>query len=214
MSNEQSISNGQLERIHGDLAIMRQAMGLHLNFGRGTLFFNVLLIAAALSAALVSLITDSSWLHIVPFAVFMVLSLIGLFFQSRRFADLSHEIKLQVILSITVYFAVICASSGYVLAAFCGPLIGTVRTVALYVASLSYILTLTFILVINTLKTRERYYCLGLAFSLILAGLLVPIFDPHFSFPLAHCIMAIGYLSVVLIQRFQLREAWLQNATD
>jgi len=213
MSDEQSISNGQLERIHGDLSIMRQAMGLHLNFGRGTLVFSMLLFAAASIAAIVSLISDSSWLHIVPFAVFMVLSLIGLFFQSRRFTDLSHEIKLQVVLSITVYFAVICAASGYVLAAFCGPSIGTVRTVALYVASLSYILTLTFILVINALKTRERYYCLGLAFSLILAGLLVPIFDPHFSFPLAHFIMAIGYLSVVFIQKFQLREASLPNAS-
>ena len=213
MSDEQSISNGQLGRIQGDLAIMRQAMGLQLYFGNGILVFSMLLFVAALTAAFLSLIFESSWLHIVPFAVFMALSLIGLFFQSR-FADLTHEIKLQVILSITVYFAVICAACGYVLAAFCGPSIGTTRTVALYVASLSYILTLMFILVLNSLKTRERYYCLGLAFSLILAGLLVPICDPHFSFPLAHCIMAVGYLSVVLIQRIQLREASLQNATD
>lgn len=214
MSDEQSISIGQLGRVQSDLAVMRKAMGLHLYFGSGTLVFTMLLFVAALTAATVSLIFNSSWLHVVPFAVFMTLCLIGLFFQARRFADLSHEIKLQVILSITVYFAVICAACGYELAANCGPSIGAARTVALYVASLSYILTFMFILVFNALKSRERYYCLGLAFSLILAGLLVPIFDPQFSFPLAHCIMAVGYLSVVLIQRFQLWEASLQNATD
>jgi hypothetical protein len=95
----------------------------------------MLLFVAALTAATVSLIFNSSWLHVVPFAVFMTLCLIGLFFQARRFADLRHEIKLQVILSITVYFAVICAACGYELAANCGPSIGAARTVALYVAS-------------------------------------------------------------------------------
>lgn len=214
MSDEKSISNGHLERLHSDLAIMRQAMGLHLHFGRGSLIFSMVLFGAAITSVLLSLIFDSNWLHIVPFAIFMTLGLMGLFFQSRRFADLSPEIKLQVILSITVYFVVICAASGYVLAAFCGPSIGTVRTVALYVSSLFCILAFMFILVMNALKTRERYYCFGLAFSLILVGLLVPIFDPRFSFPLAHCIMAVGYLSVVLIQKFQLREASLQNAAD
>ena len=214
MSDEQSISDGQLGRIQGDLAIMQRAMGLHLYFGSGILVFSILLSVAALIAAFLSLIFDSSWLQVVPFAVFMVLCLFGLFFQSRRFTDLSHEIKLQVTLSITVYFAVICAACGYVLVAFCGPTIGIARSVALYAASLSYILTFIFILVLNALKTRERYYCFGLAISLILIGLLIPIFDPHFSFPLAHSIMAVGYLAVVVIQRYQLREALSQNATD
>jgi len=218
MSDEPSISHGPIShgqsgQAQGDLAIIRQALGVHLVLGSGVLVFSMLLLAAALTAASLSLMFDNSWFHIVPFATFMTLFLIGLFFQSRRIADLSHEIKLQATLSITVYFGVLCATSGYVLAAFCGPSIGTARTVALYIASLSYILTLMVILVLNALKNRERYYCLGLAFSVVLAGLLVPICGPHFSFPLAHCIMAVGYLSVVLIQRFQLREASLQNTT-
>ena len=214
MSDEQSISDGQLGRIQGDLAIMQRAIGLHLYFGSGILVFSILLSVAALIAAFLSLNLDSSWLQIVPFTVFMVLCLFGLFIQSLRFADLSHEIKLQVVLSITVYFTVICAASGYVLADFCGPSIGTARTVALYAASLAYILVFMFILVLNALKSRERYYCLGLALSLILTGLLLPIFDPHYCFPLAHCIMSIGYLAVVVIQRFQLREALPQNVAD
>lgn len=214
MPDEQTVFDRQLGRVQSDLALMQRALGLRLYFGSGTLLFSILLSVAALIAAFLSLHFDSSWLHVIPFTVFMVLCLLGLFIQTRRLADLNHEIKLQVVLSITVYFAVICAASGYDLAAFCAPSIGTARTVALYAASLSYILVFMFILVLNALKNRQRYYCLGLAISLLLAGLLIPIFDPHYCFPLAHCIMSIGYLAVVLIQRFQLREALPQNVAD
>ncbi len=65
MSDEQSISDGQLGRIQGDLAIMQRAMGLHLYFGSGILVFSILLSVAALIAAFLSLIFDSSWLQVV-----------------------------------------------------------------------------------------------------------------------------------------------------
>ncbi len=214
MSDEHVISEGQLGRIQDDLAIMQRAMGLRLSFDNGMLAFGILLAVAAVSAGLISLISENEWLQVVPFAVFMALGLIGAYLQSQRNIALSHEVKLQVSLSITVYFAVICASSGYVLVAYCGPSIGAARTAALYAASLAYILAFIFVLVLNALRNRERYYCFGLAIPLLLTGLLIPLFDPHYSFTLTHGIMAIGYLASFAIQRFQLQEAVAQHAAD
>ena len=70
------------------------------------------------------------------------------------------------------------------------------------------------ILVLNSLKSRERYYCLGLAVSLLLTGLLIPILDQHYSYPLAHCFMAVGYLTSVAIQWVQLRDGVANHAAD
>ena len=64
------------------------------------------------------------------------------------------------------------------------------------------------------LRSRERYYCLGLAVSTLLAGMLLPIIDPHYSYPLANCFMAVGYLTGVAIQWVQLREAVSNHAAD
>jgi hypothetical protein len=208
------MSEDQLRRVKGDLAAMQRALGLHLSFGKGMLVFGILLTFAAGGAAVVSLLVENPWLQVAPFATFLVLCLSGLYLQSRRIPNLSHEIKLQVSLSITVYFAVFGAACGYALAAFCGPTIGAARTAALYAASLTYILPFSFILVLNALKNRERHYCLGLAASLLLTGLIVPILDPQYSFPLAHSFMAAGYLTGVAIQWFQLREAEPHHATD
>jgi hypothetical protein len=113
-----------------------------------------------------------------------------------------------------MYFAVFGAACGYALAAFCGPTIGAARTAALYAASLAYVLPFSFILVLNALKNRERHYCLGLAASLLLTGLIIPILDPHYSFPLAHGFMAVGYLTGVAIQWAQLRGAVANHAAD
>ncbi len=208
------MSEGDLGRIKEDLAVMQRAMGLHLPFGRGMLLFGILLTVAAVGAAVVSLLVENHWLQVAPFATFMALCLLGLYLQSRCTADLSHEIKLQVGLSITMYFAVFGAACGYALAAFCGPTIGAARTAALYAASLAYVLPFSFILVLNALKNRERHYCLGLAASLLLTGLIIPILDPHYSFPLAHGFMAVGYLTGFAIQWFQLREAVANHAAD
>src|SRR5262245_44826263 len=173
------MSEDQLGRIKGDLAIIQRAMGLHLSFGRGMLVFGILLTFAAVGAAVVSLLVENNWLQVAPFAALMALCLLALYLQSRRIPDLSHEIKLQVGLSITIYFAVFGAACGYMLAAFFGPTIGAARTAALYAASLAYVLPFSFILVLHALKNRERHYCLGLAASLLLTGLIIPILDPH-----------------------------------
>jgi hypothetical protein len=177
------------------------------------LAFGILLTFAAIGAAVVSLLVENSWLQVAPFATFLVLCLAGLYLQSRRI-DLGHEIKLQVSLSIVVYFAVFGAACGYTLAAFCGPVIGAARTAALYAASLAFVLPFLFLLVLNALKNRERHYCLGLAAALLLTGLITPIVDPLYSFPLAHCFMAAGYLTGVAIQWLQLREAESHHAAN
>lgn len=209
-----AMSEAELTRIRSDLGVMQRAMGLHLSFGKGMLVFGILLTFAAVGAAVVSLLVENNWLQVAPFATFMAVCLLGLYLQSRRTADLSHEIKLQVGLSITMYFAVFGAACGYALAAFCGPTIGAARTAALYAASLAYVLPFSFILVLNALKNRERHYCLGLAASLLLTGLIIPILDPHYSYPLAHCFMAVGYLTAVAIQWVQLRKAVTHHAAD
>jgi hypothetical protein len=69
-------------------------------------------------------------------------------------------------------------------------------------------------LVSSALRNRERYYALGLAISTLLAGMLLPIIDPHYSYPLAHCFMAVGYLTGVAIQWVQLRGGLASDAAD
>ncbi len=208
------MSLAELGRIKGDLTVIQRAMGLQLSFGKGLLVFGILLTFAAVGAGVVSLLVENDWLQVGPFVTILVLCLLGLYFQSRRSADLSHEIKLQVGLSITIYFAVFGAACGYTLATFCGPTIGATRTAALYAASLVYVFPFSLILVLNALKRRERYYCLGLAVPLLLTGLLLPILDQHYSYPLAHCFMAVGYLTGVAIQWVQLRKAETHHAAD
>lgn len=201
------MSEDQLGRIRSDIAVIRQAMGFRLTFGKGMLVFSMLLALTAAGGAAINLLVENPWLQVVPFAAVAIVCFSGLYVQSRRIADLSHEVKLQVGLSITAYFAVFGAACGYSLAAFCGPTIGAARTSALFAAGLAYVIVFSVILILNALKSRERYYCLGLATSLLFAGLLFPILDPHYSFPLAHGSLAVGYLMSTAIQWFQLREA-------
>ena len=208
------MSEAELGRIKGDLAVIHRAMGLQLSFGKGVLVFGIFLALAAVGAAVVSLLVENDWLQVGPFATIMVLCLLGLYLHSLRSTDLSHEIKLQVVLSITIYFAVFGAACGYTLATFVGPTIGAARTAALYAASLAYVLPFSLILLLNALKSKERYYCLGLAVPLLLTGLLLPILDQHYSYPLAHCFMAVGYLTGVAIQWVQLRKAETHHAAD
>lgn len=208
------MSEADLGRIQGDLAVIQRAMGLRLSFGKGTIAFGAVLGVAAVCAAVVSLLSGNEWLQIVPFATIMAFCMVGLYVESRRNADLSHEIKLQVGLSMTVYGVVWVAACGYASAAFLGPSIGAARTAVLYASSVSLLFALSLILVLTALKNRERYYCLGLAISLLLAGLLIPIFDGRYSYPLAHCIVAVGYLTGAVIQWVQLREAVTHHAAD
>ena len=208
------MSDAEIGRIKGDLAVIQRALGLQYSFGNGVLVFGTFLTFAAVGAAVVSLQVESSWFQVIPFALIMIFCLFGLYLQSLRTTDLSHEIKLQVVLSITIYFAVFGATCGYTLATFAGPAIGFARTAALYAISLAYIFGFLLILVINALKSRDRHYCLGLAVSLLLTGLLIPILDQHYSFPLAHAFMAVGFLSGVMIQWAQLRKAVTVHAAD
>jgi hypothetical protein len=209
-----AMSEVELTRIKDDLAIMQRAMGLHLPFGKGMLGVGIVLTISALAAAAVSLWAEADWLQLAPLVAIMVLGLVGVFLQSRRIANLSPEITLQIVLSVTIYAVVWVSACGYSLATFLGPTVGMARTVGLYAIGVGSLFAFSLILVHTALKSRERYYCLGLAVSLLLAGMLVPIFDRHYSYPLAHSFMAIGYLTGVAIQWVQLRKAVTYHAAD
>jgi hypothetical protein len=207
------MSEDILGRIRGDLAVMQRAMGLHLSFGKGMLGFGILLTLAAVGSAVVSLLVEND-LQVVPLAAIMVLVPVGLFLRSRRTTNVSHEINLQVLVSVTIYAVVWIAACGYTLATFLGTTIGAARTAGLYATSIGILLAFTLMLVRSALRSRERYYGLGLAISTLLAGMLLPIVDQHYSYPLAHCFMAVGYLTAVAIQWVQLREGVANNAAD
>ena len=208
------MSEAEVDRVRGDLAIIQRAMALRLSFGKEMVVFGILLAAAAAMAAVVSLWSESDWGQVGPFAAIMMLCVLWLYHQSRRVENLSHEITLQVSLSITIYAALVCAALGYWLAAVLGPTIGAARTVGLYAASVGYVMIFLSILVLNALKSRERYYCLGLAAALLLAGLLIPITDRRFSYFLAHCFMAVGSLTAAIVQGVQLRTAESHHGAD
>lgn len=205
------MSEDVLGRIRGDLAVVQRAMGLRLSFGKGILVFDMLLALAAIGAALVSLQVETDWLQQAPFAAIMVLVPAGLYLRSRQ---TSHEINLQVLMSVTIYAVVWIAACGYTLALFVGPIVGTARTALLYAISVSILTAFTLILVRAALRSREQYYCLGLAVSTFLAGMLLPILSPHYSYSLAHGFMAVGYLTGFTIQWVQLREAAANHAAN
>jgi len=207
------MSEDVLGRIRGDIAVMQRALGLRLSFGKGMLAFGILLTVAAVGGAVVSLLVENDWLQLAPLAAISVLVPAGLFLQSRR-TNLSHEINLQVLVSVCIYWVVWVAASGYSMATRAGPAVGVVRTALLHATSIGILLAFSLMLVSSALKSRERFYGLGLAISTLLAGMLLPIFDSHYSYPLAHCFMAIGYLTGVAIQWVQLREAVANHAAD
>jgi len=200
-----------LSRVRGDLDVMQRALGLRLPFGNGMLAFNLVLAVVAIGSAVVGLQVESDWAQHVPFAAIMVLVPLGLFVRSGR---TSHEINLQVLLSVTVYAVVWIAACGYMMATVVGPSLGVARSALLYATSVSVLLAFTLILVRAALKKREQYYCLGLALSTLLAGMLLPLLGQHYSYSLAHGFMAIGYLTGFTIQWVQLRKAAAYDAAD
>ena len=208
------MSDVEFDRLKGDLAAIRSAMGLHLPFGRGTLAVGILLTATATVAAVVSLLVEQDSLQQALPAAAMVAGMVGLFLRSRRSPGLDREVVAQIAVSICIYGVVWVAASGYMIAGIAGPAISSFRTAALDACSVGLLLGFTLLLVRSAIKSRLRHYCLGLAVSTLLAGMLLPVFDWHYSYPLAHCLMAVGYLTSVLIQSAQLREAAACNAAD
>ena len=213
------MSEGVLGRVRGDLVVMQRAMGLRLPFGKGMLVFDLLLSLAAIGSALVSLRVESDWMQQVPFAVIMVLVPAGLFVRSQWRSHeesqwTSHEINLQVLISATVYAVVWVAACGYMMATIVGPIMGIERSALLYAISVSILMAFTLILVRAALKSREQYYCLGLALSTLLAGMLLPLLGQHYSYSLAHGFMAVGYLTGFAIQWVQLRKVAADHAAD
>jgi hypothetical protein len=208
------MSQAELRRVQEDLAAVRRAMGLHLSFGKGMLVFGLLLAVAAAGAAVVSLVAEDGWVQLAPVATIMSLVPVGAYLYSRFVGYPGHEITLQVLLSSCMYGIVWPAACGYKLATFLGPAIGAARTACLYVISIGLLVAFSLILVRMALKSRERYYCLGLAVSTLLAGMLLPVLNRQYSYPLAHCFMAAGYLTGVAIQWAQLREAARSHAAD
>jgi heme/copper-type cytochrome/quinol oxidase subunit 4 len=193
-------------RINGDLDVIHRAKGLRLSFGHEMLGFGIMLALTATGAAVVSLLMENDWIQVMPLAAIMVLVPVGLFLRLHRTSNVNHEINLQVLVSVVIYAVVWIAACGYALAAVMRDTIGAARTAALYAASIGILLVFTLMLVCSALMSRERYYCLGLAISTLLAGMLLPVTNPHYSYPIAHCLMAVGYLTVVAIQWVQLRD--------
>lgn len=208
------MSEDALGRIKGDLSVIQRAMGLHLSFGKGMLGFGVLLALAAVGAAVVSLLMENDGLQVVPLAAIMVLVPVGLFLRFRRNTNVSHEINLQVLVSVVIYAVVWIAACAYTLAAFMSNTIGATRTAALRATGIGILLVFTLMLVRSAMRSRERHYCLGLAISTLLAGMLLPVINPHYSYPVAHCLMAVGYLTGVAIQWAQLRDGVASHAAD
>ena len=206
------MSEDALGRVKSDLAVIQRALGLRLSFGRGVLLTGAALAVAAFGAAAISLLVDNDLFQVGLLAGIIALPLVGLFLRSRSGTDLNPEFKMQVVLSVSIYAFVWIAACGYSLAAFVGPFIGGPRTAFLHANSIGILISFTLLLVRAALKSREQYYCLGLAVSTLLAGMLLPILDKHFSYPLAHCFMAIGFVTGVAIQRNQLRGAAVQHA--
>ena len=200
-----------LDRVKGDLVVMQRAMGLRLPFGNGILAFNLMLALTAIGSALFGWWVESDWVQQVPFAAIMVLVPVGLFARSRR---TSHEINLQVLMSVTVYAVVWVAACGYMMASVIGPITGSNQSALLYATSVSFLIAFTLILVRAALKSREQHYCLGLALSTFLAGMLLPLLGQHDTYSFAHGFMAVGYVTVFAIQWVQLRKAAASHAAD
>jgi hypothetical protein len=208
------MSNDELGRLKGDLAVMRSAMGLHLPFGRGMVAVGIFLTATATTAAVVSLLVERDSLQQALAAAVMVAGLVGLFLRSRRNPGLDSEVVTQIVVSISIYGVVWVAACGYMIAGIAGPFLSTSRTAQLHACSVGLLLTFSCFLVRSALRSRQQHYCLGLAVSTLLAGMLLPVLDWHYSYPLAHGLMAVGYLAGVAIQSAQLREAVANHASD
>lgn len=208
------MSDDELGRLKGDLAVMRSAMGLHVSFGKGVLAVGIFLTATATAAAVVSLLVERDSLQqALPVAV-MVAGLVGLFLRSRPAPGLDSEVVTQVAVSISIYGVVWVAACGYLIAGVAGPSMAASRTAALHACSVGLLLIFSFLLVRSAFGSRRRHYCLGLAVPTLLAGMLLPVLDWHYSYPLAHGLMAVGYLAGVAIQSAQLREAVARHAAD
>lgn len=208
------MSDDELGRLKGDLAVMRSAMGLHVPFGRGVLAVGLCLaVTAAFAGVLGLLVERDAWQQALPTAV-MVAGLIGLFLRSRRPPGLDPEVVHQVAVSISIYGVVWVAACGYLIAGMAGPALGPSRTAALHASSVGLLLIFSFLLVRSAFRSRPQHYCLGLAASTLLAGMLLPVVDWRYAYSLAHGLMAVGYLAGVAIQAAQLREAGASHAAD
>lgn len=204
----------ELGRLKRDLAVLRSAIGLHVSFGKGVLAVGVFLTATATAAAVVSLLVERDSLQQVFPVATMVAGLVGLYLRSRRSPGLDAEIVNQVGVSISIYGVVWVAACGYLIAGIVGPAVSASRTAALHACSVGLLLCFSLLLIRSALGNRQRHYCLGLAVSTLLAGMLLPVLDWHYSYPLAHGLMAVGYLTGVAIQSAQLREAVASHAAD
>jgi hypothetical protein len=178
------------------------------------LAFGLFLAAAAAAAAIVSLFIERDLLQLALPAGVMILALVGLFLRSRRAPGLDAEVTAQGALSISIYAVVWVAACGYLMAGIAGPSLAASRTAALHACSIGLVLAFSLLLVRAALRSRQRHYCLGLAVSPLLAGMLLPVLDPHYTYPVAHGLMAVGYLAAVAIQSAQLREAVASHAAD
>lgn len=201
----------ELGRIKSDLDVMQRAMGLRVSFGNGVLAVGIVLTMTSIAAALVSLRLQGDGLQMALFGTIAVLAMIALFLRHRR-ADVAPDTVKQVALSVSIYAAVWVAACGYAIASTIGATIGTARNAGLYAGSITLLLGFSVLLIRAAVKSRENRYCLGLALSTLLAGMLLPIAGHDYSYTLAHGFMAVGFAAAVFIQYKQLRETGSHHA--
>ncbi|MFO0942232.1 MAG: hypothetical protein U0930_15960, partial [Pirellulales bacterium] len=168
-----------LGRIQEDLAVMQRAMRLSVPFGKGMLVCQVLMTSAAAIAAIFSLFVKSDLAQQIPFTAYMVTVPIGMLVLSRR---TNHDVKMQIVMSLTTYAVVWIAASGYMMAFWVGPSLGVLRAALLYSTSVLILMACTAILVRAALKRREQYYCLGLATAAFVSGMSLPILGQSYGY--------------------------------
>lgn len=175
--------------------------------GAGERMVGLGLAATAALAAVVSRFLEGDTLTQTVPAVILVAGLIGLYVRARRSPGLDPEVVHQVAVSLVIYGVVWVAACGFQIAGMARLALGPYRTATLHASSVGLLLIFAAMLVSSALRSRQRYYAFGLALSTLLAGVLLPVLDWHYSYPLAHGLMAVGYLAGVAIQAARLRMA-------
>ena len=192
-------------RIPDDLPVLPP--GVCLPAGGWRVVPGVLFSLVAAGAAVASLLVDNDWFQVGLLGVILMLGPAGLFLRAGFAGHPAPEIATQVVLSITCHSVVWIAACGFTLATMVGPTVGTVRTALLHATSFGILALFTAILVRGALGGGGQSYCFGLVFSTVLAGIFLPMASHPHSYPLAHSLMAVGFLGGAILQWVQMRRA-------
>lgn len=208
------MSDAELSRVKQDLAVMGQAIGLHLPFGREAVAANGTLAVLAGAAAVLSLVLPMGLPQLVPLAAVALAVPVGLYVHSRLKGATAPEVAAQLLWSIGVHGLVWFAACNYVLADLFGQALGLGQHLLGYISTVTILFGFALGLVVKALRRREQACMVGLAVPLMLAGMVMPLLDPGILFPLAHALMALGFGLAAGIQWVQLRRMGAIHGTD